>query len=272
MAGWIELAGVIYAAVIGAECGRSFSRLKNPWWGFGYLLPLALIFLLLFITIAGLNASNHIFAWISSGRLRFVIIALTVTMGAMTLIGRLKNRIEKSAVFLVMLGVVTWGAILPFALPLIVKNNLANLPTVTDADNICVQSTSYTCGPAAAVTALRKLGFHAQEGELAVLSHTSPIVGTMPWTLCKAIQDRYAASGIDCQFRQFDSINQLKEADVTLAVIKDAFLLDHCVAILDVTDKNVIIGDPILGKIKMSYKDFQSVWRFYGIALKHNPT
>jgi Peptidase C39 family len=271
MGGWFELAGVIYAAVIGAACGHSFSRLKNPWWGFGYLLPLALIFLLLFITIAGLNASNNLFAWLSSGRLRFVIIALTVTMGAMTLIGRLKNRIEKSVVFLVMLAVVAWGAVLPFALPLIVKNDLANLSTKTDADNICVQSTSYTCGPAAAVTALRKLGVPAQEGELAVLSHTSPIVGTMPWELYKAIDNRYAASGIDCRFRQFDSINQLKDADVTLAVIKDAFLLDHCVAILDVTDKNVIIGDPILGKIKMSHKDFQSVWRFYGIALKHTP-
>jgi len=176
MLGWFELAGVIYAAVIGAECGRSFSRLKNPWWGFGYLLPLALIFLLLFITIAGLNASNTLFAWISSGRLRFVIIALTVTMGAMTLIGRLKNRIEKSVVFLVMLAVVAWGAVLPFALPLIVKNDLANLPTKTDADNICVQSTSYTCGPAAAVTALRKLGVPAQEGELAVSHIQAPLL------------------------------------------------------------------------------------------------
>lgn len=271
MVGWFELAGVIYAAVIGAQCGRSFSRLKSRCWCFGYLLPLALIFLLLFITIAGLNASNPLFAWISSGRLRFIIIALSVTMGAMTLIGRLTNRIEKSVVFLFMLGAVTWGAVLPFALPLILENDLANLPTITDADNICVQSTPYTCGPAAAVTALRQLGFNAQEGELAVLSHTSPIVGTMPWTLCKTIQDRYAASGVDCQFRQFDSVNQLKDADVTLAVIKDAFLLDHCVAILDVTDKIVIIGDPILGKIQMSHKDFQSVWRFYGIALKYNP-
>jgi hypothetical protein len=271
MGGWFELAGVIYAALIGAQCGRSFSRLKSPWWCFGYLIPLTLIFLLLFITIAGLNASNPLFAWISSGRLRFIIIALTVTMGAMTLIGRLKNRIEKSVVFLFMLGAVAWGAVMPFALPLILENDIANLPTITDADNICVQSTPYTCGPAAAVTALRQLGFEAHEGELAVLSHASPIVGTMPLTLCKTLQNRYAASGIDCRFRQFDSVNQLKDADVTLAVIKDAFLLDHCVAILGITDKTVTIGDPILGKIQMSHKDFQSVWRFYGITLKHTP-
>jgi predicted double-glycine peptidase len=272
MVGWIELAGVIFAAVIGAEAGRSFSRLKNRYWCMGYLLPLALIFLLLYISLAGLNAFNPVFAWISSGRLRFVIIALSVTMGAMTLIGRLTNRIEKSVVFLIMVGVVGWGAVLPFALPLIVKNNLAKLPTITDADNICFQSTPYTCGPAAAVTALRQLGFQAHEGELAILSHTSPIIGTMPWDLYKAIEDRYAANGVDCRFRQFDSIKQMREADVTLAVVRDAFMLDHCVAILDITDKTLTIGDPILGKIQMSYKDFQSIWRFYGITLKYHPT
>jgi hypothetical protein len=272
MVGWIELAGIIYTAVIGAEAGRSFSRLKSPWWAFGYLLPLTLIFLLLVIGFAGLNAYNPLFAWISSGRMRFVIIALCVTMGAMTLIGRLTNRIEKSLVFLVMLGVIGYGAVLPFAYPLIIKNNLAKLPTITDADNICFQSTPYTCGPAAAVTALRQLGFHAHEGELAILSHTSPVVGTMPWSLYKAIQDSYAADGVDCRFRHFDSISQMKDADVTLAVVKDAFMLDHCVAILEVSDKTVTIGDPILGKIQMSHKKFQNVWRFYGITLKLNHT
>ena len=272
MAGWLELAGVIFAAVLGAQAGRTFSRLKSPYWGFGYVFPLTLIFLLLYITIAGLNASNSLFAWISSGRLRFVIIALTVTMGAMTLIGRVKNRIEKSVILLVMFAAVGWGAILPFALPIIFKNDIAKLPTLTDADNICFQSTPYTCGPAAAVTALRQLGFNAHEGELAILSHTSPIVGTMPWELYKAIEDRYAVNGVDCRFRKFDSIKQMREADVTLAVVKDAFLLDHCVAILDITDKTVIIGDPVFGKIQMSHKNFQAVWRFYGITLKYNPT
>ena len=70
----------------------------------------------------------------------------------------------------------------------------------------------------------------------------------------------------------FDSIKQMREADVTLAVVRDAFLLDHCVAVIEVGDKTVTIGDPVFGKIQMSHKDFQSVWRFYGITLKYNPT
>jgi Peptidase C39 family len=270
MVAWFEIAGVIIAAFLGAVGGRSFSRLKNPHWCWGYFLPLAFIFLLLLITYAGLNASTPLFAWISSGRLRFVIIALSVTMGAMTLIGRLTNRIEKAVVFVVMIGIVAWGSVLPFVMPMIIRGDLADLKTKTDENDICVQSTSYTCGPAAAVTALRQLGVTAQEGELAILSHTSPIVGTMPWSLYKAIQNRYGSDGIDCQFRHFDSVSQLRGAGVTLAVIKDAFMLDHCVAILEVGDNTVTIGDPAFGKVQMSYKSFQSVWRFYGITLKHN--
>jgi predicted double-glycine peptidase len=272
MGGWFEIAGVITAAFLGGFAGRLFSRLKNPHWGWGYCLPLMLAFLLLLITYAGLNASNPFFAWISSGRLRFVLIALSVTMGAMTLIGRLTNRFQKALLFVVMIGVVAWGALMPFAMPLIIKKNLAQLPTLIDADNVCFQSTPYTCGPAAAVTALGQLGIRAHEGELAILSHTSPIIGTMPWDLYKAIEDRYAADGVDCRFRHFDSISQLREAGVTLAVVRDAFLLDHCVAVIEVGENTVTIGDPVLGKTLMTHKDFQNIWRFYGIALKLNHT
>ena len=271
MVGWLELAGVIFVAVLGAKAGRLISRLKTPYWGLGYLLPLIFLFSLLAIMYAGLNAYNPILACMSAGRMRFVIIALTVTMGTMTLLGRVNSRIEKATLYILMLAVVSWGAILPFAYPLIIKNRLARLPTLIDADNVCFQSTPYTCGPAAAVTALGQLGIHAHEGELAVLSHTSPILGTMPWELYKAIETRYASYGVDCKFRRFDSVSQLKDADVTLAVVRDAFLLDHCVAVLEVGDNTVTIGDPVIGKIRMSYKKFQSIWRCYGITLKHHP-
>jgi hypothetical protein len=272
MGGWFETAGVILTAVFGAVVGRMFSRLKNPHWIWGYLFPLALIALLVVATYVSIRAFVPAFAWVSGGRMRFVIIGIAVTMGSMTLLGRLKRPVEKVIVFVVMIGAVIWGAVLPFLVPALIRGNLTNLQTKVDADNVCVQSTSYTCGPAAAVTALRQLGLSAKEGELAILSHTSPVAGTLPWCLYKAIQQRYGAQGLLCQFRRFDSVSQLREADVTLAVVRDAFLLDHCVAILEVSDETVTIGDPVLGRVTMSYKSFEDVWRFYGIVLKHDPT
>ena len=270
MGGWFETVAVILIAFASAAAGRAFSRLRNPHWGWGYFIPLALLGLLLLSTYISSITFLPVFAWVSAGRLRFIIIGLAVTMGSMTLIGRLNRRFEKALVFVMMLAVTVWSTVLPFLMPALLKNDLARLPTLLDSDNVCVQSTPYTCGPAAAVSALYQLGLPAHEGELAILSHSSPVIGTLPWCLYKAIEDRYAANGLSCQFRHFDSISQLREADVTLAVVKDAFMLDHCVAVLKVGDKTVTIADPVLGQTQISYKAFANMWRFYGISLKRS--
>jgi hypothetical protein len=55
-------------------------------------------------------------------------------------------------------------AIVPFLAPAFNRGYLAGLKTRIDADGVCRQSSEYTCGPAAAVTALRKLGLPAEEG------------------------------------------------------------------------------------------------------------
>jgi hypothetical protein len=269
MGGWFETVTVILIVVFGAVAGRLFSRLKYPHWVWGYCVPLMLLAFVLVATYISSKTIMPVIVWISGGRARFIIIGLAVTMGSMTLLGRLKNRLEKTVLSVLMASVVIWGTVLPFFVPVLIRNDLTNLKTKINADNICVQTTNFTCGPAAAVTALRRLGFPAQEGEIAILSHTSPVVGTLPWCLYRAIQQRYAAQGIECQLRHFKSVGELRGQDVTLVVVKDAFLLDHCVAVLEVGDKTVTIADPALGRQKMSHKEFEDVWRFYGITLKH---
>jgi predicted double-glycine peptidase len=269
---WLETTLVIAIILLSAWGGYKFSRIGNLNWCWGYFIPSALIILLTVSTYISLNTYFPTLVWISGSRMRFIIIGLASAMGAMTLFGRIHNRIEKYIVLILTMGVIIWGSVLPFLIPALIQKNLTNLQTKFDADNICSQSTDYTCGPAAAVTALRQLGFSAQEGEMAVLSRTTPFSGTMPWCLYKAIQNRYSSQGLRCEFRHFDSVDELRQSQATLVVIKDAFMLDHCVAILKVSDDSVIIGDPVLGKITMSYKDFADVWRFYGISLTHNPS
>jgi len=268
---WLETTAVVILALLGIATGVVFSRLKNPYWAWGYFLPLSLIALLLAATYISTQTLIPIFAWISGGRARFIILCLAVTVGSMTLIGRLPRKLEKVIVLLLMLAVVTWSSVLPFLVPALIHNKLASLKTNFDSNNICFQSTDYTCAPAAAVTALTKLGFAAQEGQIAMLSHTSPIAGTLPWCLYKALQNEYGPAGLECKLRYFDSVSELRNGGVTLAVVRDAFLLDHCVAVLDVTDNLVTIADPVWGRKSMSHKQFEKVWRFYGIVLQRQP-
>jgi len=264
---WLETVGVVLVALLGVFLGIVFSRFRKPYWMLGYFLSLLLIAMLVVTRYAGSLAFVPPFFWITAGRVKFVILSLAATMGLITPLSRLPRKCEKLIICILMTVVVVWFSVLPFLIPALIRGHLANLTTRVDSNGICFQSTDYTCGPAAAVTALRKLGLSAHEGELAVLSHTSPVAGTLPWCLYTALQNRYGAEGLRCQYRRFDSVGQLKHTGVTLVVVRDTLLSDHCVAVLEVSDRRVTVADPVLGKKSLSYKQFEKIWRFTGIAL-----
>jgi hypothetical protein len=268
---WLETTGVVLIAVFGVFAGRACSRFRKPYWVMGYILPCVLIAMLAMIRFNNTLYFVPPFSWIAAGRVRFVVLSLAVSMGLTVPLSRLPYKFEKLIVCLLMSGFVTWFSVLPFLVPALMKEQLSNLQTKFDKNGICRQTTDYTCGPAAAVTALGKLGLNANEGELAVLSYSSPVTGTLPACLSSALQDRYSAEGLSCRYRRFDSIAQLKNAGITLALVREAFLMDHCLAVLEVSDDEVTVADPVTGMRLMPYEQFEKIWRFCGIVLQRNP-
>jgi hypothetical protein len=267
---WLETVGIILVALLGVFFGKVFSRPCKTYWIVGYFLSFLLILFLIITRYSNSLAFVPMLAWITAGRGKFVIFSLAVTMGLTTPLSRLPYKFEKVAIYVLMIVVVVWFSVLPFLVPALIEGRLANLTTQLDSNGICFQTTGYTCAPAAAVTALGKLGLTAQEGELAILAHTSPVVGTLPGCLQAALQNRYGDKGLKCQYRSFDSVAQLKDAGLTLAVVKSAFMSDHCVAILEVSDRMIIVADPVTGKTVMSHQQFEEIWRFSGIVLKRD--
>ena len=265
---WLETFCVIMVAATGIYLGTKASRLPNPWWAWILAIPILLLSLLIAATTTSLLDRAMPLLFITAGRAKFVILSFAITFGLTTPMSRLPYKIEKIIVSLLMLTFVTCFSILPFLMPALIKNDLASIQTKVDVNGICYQSKSYTCGPAAAVTALRKIGLQANEGEIAILAKTNPISGTLLWTLSSALTQRYRNQGLDCKFKTFDSITQLKNAGITLVSIKEATLLDHCVAVLNVTDQLVTIADPVTGICQMSHPQFENLWRFSGITLK----
>ncbi|MHC4463185.1 MAG: cysteine peptidase family C39 domain-containing protein [Planctomycetota bacterium] len=269
---WLETIGVIQIALLGIILGKVFSGLRKPYWTLGYFLPSLLIAMLVLAKYNNALPFVPPFSWITAGRVRFIILALAATMGLTTPLSRLPRKCEKLTIGILMVVVVTWFSVLPFLVPALIKDDLSNLKTIVNTNGICYQTTDYTCGPAAAVTALGKLGLSASEGEIAVLSHSSPVAGTLPHCLYTALQNRYGADGLKCQYRYFDSIAQLRKAGITLAVVRDALLSDHCVTVLEVSDRMVVIADPVVGRQLMSHEQFEKIWRFSGIVLKRVST
>jgi hypothetical protein len=271
MAPWLETAGVVLIALAGVAAGVFFSRLGKPYWVLGCLMPAGLIAMLALVRFDPALGFVRPFVWIAAGRIRFVTLSLAVAMGLTVPLSRLPYKWEKLFICVVMAGFVTWFSVLPFLMPALIRDKLANLRTHLDKNGVCRQTTKYTCGPAAAVTALGRLGLPAEEGELAVLSYSSPVTGTLPACLSSALQRRYRANGLRCWYRHFDSIDQLRKAGITLAVVRDALLLDHCLAVLEVTDDGVTVADPVTGVRLMPPGQFEKIWRHAGIVLQRDP-
>jgi ABC-type bacteriocin/lantibiotic exporter with double-glycine peptidase domain len=70
------------------------------------------------------------------------------------------------------------------------------------------------------------------------------------------------------EYRAFKDISELKQAGLTIAVVKFGFMVDHYVTVLEVTDSEVVVGDPLNGLDRMSYNEFRQKWRFVRVVLK----
>ncbi|UCD49028.1 MAG: hypothetical protein JSW27_16015 [Phycisphaerales bacterium] len=258
-------------AVLGMALGVASRQFRRPYWTLGYGLSLSLIAILLLGRSATLHFTPPV-SWLVATRVRFILVALATTLGLTTPLSRLPRRWEKVSVRLLMAGVLIRFSLMPFLMPALLEGKLARLQTTIDDSGVCRQTTKFTCGPAAAVTALLRLGLPASEGQLAVLAHASPTVGTLPACLSKALRELYGAEGLRCHCRTFDSIAQLGRSGITLAIVRTALLRDHCVTILGVSDNAVIVADPVTGIAAMPREEFRAIWRFSGIVLSRDRT
>jgi predicted double-glycine peptidase len=264
----LETFGVAALGLLGVALARWFSRLPRPWWTLGYFIPLTIITPVALPRFDRSLEFKAPISWFVTGRTLFAVSGLVITMVLITPLSRVPRASTRRLVECFIALMVFFCSLWPFAAPAFNHDYLASLQTRMTPEGICEQSTDYNCGPAAAVTALRKLGFPAEEGEIAILAHTSTAIGTPPDLLCAALKKRYASSGLDCEYRYFHSTAELKNGGITLAVIKFGLFVDHYVAVLDVTDDQIVVGDPFRGRMSFSHQEFSSKWRFVGVVLK----
>ena len=267
MGPWLETLGVALLALFGVWLGLWFSRLRRPYWLLGYFFPLILIVCYSIATRKPALSFVPPFSWLVMGRHKFASIALVSTMVLTTPLSRIKA-VRARVLIAVLMGLaVIQLSLWPFLAPAFNRQYLANLPTRIDWDGICRQNNDYDCGPAAAVTALRRLGFPAEEGQLAIWAHTSSAIGTPPDMLADALREHYGKDGLVSEYRVFKNLEELKQAGTTLVVIRYTFWVDHYLTVLSVNKDFVLTADPSRGMVLFPSKDFLARWRFVGISL-----
>lgn len=264
---WLETGVEILLAVGGIYFACRLARFPRPCWLAAWLVAVGA--LLLFGVPRYAHGLEFVppFSWLAATRVRLVLFPLIIPV--LLLLPAAKTPQMRLRLFLwVVAGLaICKFSLLPALLPAFNRSLLLSLKTRIDRDGVCLQGTGYTCGPAAAVTALRRLGLPAEEGEIAVWAGTTSVAGTPTDVLAETLRKHYDSRQLNVTLRYFKSVPQLKEAGLILAVIKHDFLEDHFVAILSVTSTNVVAGDPLNGLVTYSYDDFARIWRYSGIVL-----
>ncbi|NLH17809.1 MAG: hypothetical protein GX455_14625, partial [Phycisphaerae bacterium] len=191
-----DILKVVLVAVLGVGLGRFCSRNGRTALILGYILPLTTLVVLTLGRCGWFGSPNGWLGGIFFGQPRFLALSLVIPAGLMTLLPFLPHRIERIATVVVLLGLIACFSIYPVLAPALIRSDLLHTPNQTDPLGVCLQTRPWTCGPAAAVTALNELGLQAHEGRIATLASSAPIIGTLPWDLCNALDRQYGPQGL----------------------------------------------------------------------------
>jgi hypothetical protein len=284
---WIELVAAGLIAFAGLLAGAAVSRLgKRPALG----TCLGVVFIILALGAGWLipiSMYNSVIFAIFAGRFKFLLLAFFVPMGLSCAMPYLPYKIERyGVVVMTAMSIYVFG-VFPFLGAAMAGQRLASVPASFDSNGVCLQSTSFTCGPAAAATALHRLGVDVSEGQMAVLSHSCPFIGTSDYDLMQAVskvtsRERVMCNPaqpgvpmsigmpqkIECTYGRWDKLPSVSGRQVLLVILQQGMWMNHCVAVLKTTDKAVVFADPAEGIITLSQKHFQQLWTGRGILLQ----
>ncbi len=259
---------VTAVASVAGWVGFRAARLGSRTWVWAILPPLAVLVL----TALALNFRWMAFvpptSWLSGGSERWLSLSIAGAMTLGALAAKVREAGQRRALLMLAGIVVLRSGTLPFAGPIFTRDALRTMKTHVDRRGVCLQNTSYNCGPAAAVTALRRLGFPAEEGQIGLLCKTDPFFGTADDKLAEVLAKRYGPQGLVVEHRYVKSVEELREWPVVIAVIKFSLFIDHYVAVLKVDGDTVTVGDPLTGADELSKQEFEKKWNHVAILLK----
>lgn len=130
-------------------------------------------------------------------------------------------------------------------------------------ENVCLQSSESSCGPASAATLLRCFGKQGTEVEMAREAFTSRR-GTENWYLVRALRRRGLAA--DCVVKK-PGVDQLLYPAIAGVKLKQADGAGHFIAVLGRSGENFIVGDPLNAREELAAAELEDRYVFTGFYL-----
>ncbi|MEJ5260323.1 MAG: cysteine peptidase family C39 domain-containing protein [Anaerohalosphaeraceae bacterium] len=264
---WMQALVVVITAAAALSLGRFYFARTYQRAVWGGLAAIAWLAFVLTAHLVHLNTTYSGLDWVAGSRNKFLLIGFALCYGLLGPIPHLNRPWKKTFTLSMLMVFLLIFLGLPFLVPPLYSHRLRRMPVYLDENGVCRQSTSFTCGPAAAVTALKTLGLEATEYQIAVAAGTIPAVGTGMWDLCQGLQKLFGPEQLLCRYVRTESLDDLPDGQVILAVLRQTFWLDHCVAVLDITPETVVFADPSNGLCSLPRRTFEASWRKTALVL-----
>lgn len=134
-------------------------------------------------------------------------------------------------------------------------------------NGVYLQSTSSSCGPAALATLLLIHKIPATEQEMATLCYATQLWGTSLLRIAGALQHKVqnllcSVDFIKCDWQHLSKLSQPCIVDTRFSKY-----VNHVVVLMHMDSKQVVLGDPLQGRVIWSKEKFLHKWTGYAIIL-----
>ncbi len=175
---------------------------------------------------------------------------------------------ERRALFVLVVAV---GAYFVWDASWLVQEMDRTLERTTPKTDVCIQTTTWSCAPAAAVSLLRRLGIASTEAEMARLMHSRKLRGTNSLNAWRGLSRKLAGTGHRAELRELDYDGLVGARARGLAVFRLSPLLDHMVALDEATPVAVTVLDPLVGRRVVPRQEFEILWKREAILVVPAP-
>jgi predicted double-glycine peptidase len=234
---------ILSLALLGIALAWFSRRLKEPYSYLGDFICLAAFVLILNETFAGFT--------------KLMVFGFFLIWAGLNVILRLEARRLKVLSTILLVLIFTRSCFMPIFLPWFEEAKHQALVTEINQDGICIQTTGYTCVPSAAVTCLKQLGLKAEVAELTLASRCCSMRGTSMAKMAEVLDEKYPDKTI--RFKNLKNLTEIKILPAMVSV-EYALLADHAVALLEMDENSVVIGDPLIGRRVYTRKEFKDMW------------
>lgn len=134
--------------------------------------------------------------------------------------------------------------------------------TPVGTDQVCMQTTGYTCGAAAACTLLAQVRIAATEQEMADICGTNSMNGTQVVGVMWGLREKLKDTGYRIEFLDRQTPADLQALQYpAMVTMRLNFLIDHWIVVLKADENGILTADPLRGVVRRNTGEFLSNWR-----------